>query len=78
MAGNTRKCTWTDFEIRSPWAEFVIESESPILMHGQILRGTPDIETILAPLRQRGIPFDAELYTGDNETLIRHWTTKPE
>jgi len=30
------KCSWTDFEVKCPWAELVIEGESTILMHGLV------------------------------------------
>jgi hypothetical protein len=29
-----RKCSWTDYEARSDFAEVVIESSGPVLVHG--------------------------------------------
>ncbi|HVU86994.1 MAG TPA: hypothetical protein VHD36_06720 [Pirellulales bacterium] len=72
------KLTWTDFEIRSPWAEFVIESESPILMHGPIFCESADIDALLAAPRGLGIQFEAELYASNDKTLVRKWTNPPE
>jgi hypothetical protein len=36
LGWSVRKCSWTDYEVCSPFAELVIEAESPILLHGPV------------------------------------------
>jgi hypothetical protein len=57
-----RKCTWVDYEITCDWADLVIESELPILLHGSVADLLNNVERIVAPLRASGITFKAECY----------------
>jgi hypothetical protein len=57
-----RKCTWTDYEVVSPFAELVIESEAPILLHGPVAHVEANADRILAPLRKAGVAYAAECY----------------
>lgn len=57
-----RKCTWVDYEVISSWAELVIESEGPILMHGPVADLPARAEELVAPLRAAGVSFTAECY----------------
>lgn len=52
-----RKCAWTDFEIKSDWAELILEGESPVLLHGAVLDFPSRAEELLAPLRASGVTF---------------------
>jgi hypothetical protein len=63
------KCSWTDFEIICPWAELVIEAESPILMHGPVADVLARADELLAPLRHAKISFSAECYDSDGDLL---------
>jgi hypothetical protein len=60
LGWSVRKCSWTDYEIRSPFAGLVIEAESPILMHGLVAEVKTNAERILAPLREAGMGHTAE------------------
>jgi hypothetical protein len=62
LGWRVRKCSWTDFEIISDSAELVIESESPILMHGPVADLIARAEELVTPLRMAGITFTAECY----------------
>jgi hypothetical protein len=44
-----RKYSWTDYEVFGPWAELVIDSASPILMHGMEADVMTHAEELLAP-----------------------------
>jgi hypothetical protein len=63
---------WDHLEVHCPWAELVIESESPILMHGLVADVAANGDRVLAPLRAGGVGFTAEGYGPENE-LVREW-----
>jgi hypothetical protein len=63
------KCSWTDYEIQSPFAELVIEAEAPILMHGPVADVEANADQILAPLREAGVGYTAECYGADRNLL---------
>jgi hypothetical protein len=67
-----RKCSWTDYEVTSPFAELVIEAESPILLHGSVADVEAYVDRILAPLRAAGVAYSAECY-GVGAELLREW-----
>jgi hypothetical protein len=69
LGWSARKCSWTDYEVFGPWAELVIEAESPILMHGLVADILGHADELLAPLRRAGILFTAECYGPDRELL---------
>ena len=69
LGWDVRKCSWTDYEVRSSWAELVIESEAPILMHGPAAGVADRAEELLAPLREAGVSFRVECYGPDGELL---------
>lgn len=52
-----RKCGWTDYEIKSDWAELILEGESPLLLHGSVSDLPSRAEELLAPLRASGVTF---------------------
>jgi hypothetical protein len=65
-----RKCSWTDYEVISDWAELVIEAEDPILMHGPVADLQARAEELVAPLRAAGLSFTAECYGPNGELLL--------
>ena len=67
-----RRCSWTDYEVSSPFADLVIEAESPILLHGPVAEVEANADRILATLRAAGIGYSAECYEADGE-LLREW-----
>jgi hypothetical protein len=69
LGWRVRKCSWTDYEVFGPWAELVIETESPILMHGPVADVLAHAEELVAPLRAAGVSFTAECYGPDGELL---------
>jgi hypothetical protein len=73
LGWQVRKCSWTDYEVFSPWCELVIEAESPILMHGPVADVVAHAEELVAPLRAAGVRFTAECYGPwpDKELLLK-------
>jgi hypothetical protein len=68
----SRKCSWFDYEIRGEWAELVIESKDPILMHGPVADVLANADRLLKPLRDAGVKYSAEAYD-DEGNLIMEW-----
>src|SRR5262249_5939081 len=62
-----RKCGWTDYELTSPFAELVIEAESPTLFNGSVLDAEANIDQILMLLRDTKIAQSAECYDSEGE-----------
>jgi len=56
-----RKCTWTDYEIASEFAELTLEAESPALLHGWVTDLEVNTELVLAPLRAGAVAYTAEV-----------------
>jgi hypothetical protein len=69
MGWCVRKCSWTDFAIHCPFAELVIEAESPILLHGIVADVEANADRILAPLRKAGVDYHGECYYADGSLL---------
>jgi len=59
-------------EVLCPWAELVIESGAPILMHGPVADVEVNAERILAVLRRADVTVTAECY-GVSGKLLREW-----
>ena len=57
-----RKYYRHDYEIYCDWAELVIESEGPVLMHGCVAGLPLCLDELLAPLRRAGVKFQVEVY----------------
>ena len=64
-----RKCDWYDYELTSPFAELVMEAESPILLHGWLMDDQINVEEILASLRSLEIAYSGESYSPSGELL---------
>jgi hypothetical protein len=65
-----RKGSWVDYEVLTDWAELVIESESPILMHGPVADLPARAEELVAPLRAACVAFTAECYGPEPERKL--------
>ncbi len=57
-----RKCTWTDYEIDSDYAELIIEGDETILMHGAIADFDSNASSVVAILEENGIGYSIEHY----------------
>lgn len=66
-----RKCGWHEYEIRSDFAELVVEAEQPILMHGVVVDVVVNAERILEPLNGV-VDYAAEAYD-DEKRLLKEW-----
>jgi hypothetical protein len=66
-----RKCTWTDYEVTGPFAELVVEAESPILLHGPVA-DLESVDRVLALLRAAGVAYEAECH-GEGGDLLREF-----
>jgi hypothetical protein len=64
-----RQCSWTDYEIRCEFAELVIDSDDPILIHGLVVAIATNVEKLLEPLRCANVPHVVELYGPGHELL---------
>ena len=58
-----------EYEIRTQWAELIVESVDPILMHGLLLEDKVSVEKILAVLRHARVSYEGEVYNEDREML---------
>lgn len=65
-----RKCSFEDYEVISDWAELVIESERPIIMHGPVAGLQSRAEELVVPLRAAGVSFTAECYGPEPERKL--------
>ena len=72
-----RECSWTDYEVRSPFAELIIEAESPMLLHGPVAEVEVNADRILATLRAAGIGYAAECYDAAG-VLLKRWKWGPK
>jgi hypothetical protein len=66
-----RKCSWTDYEVVCDFAELVIESENPILIHGPVADLLANLPRIIEPLARAGVAYSLECYD-ENRGLIYH------
>jgi hypothetical protein len=57
-----RKCSLTDFEIFNDVAELVIESTSPVLIHGPVAEVLSNCFRIVEPLTEAGLSGSFECY----------------
>ena len=63
------KCAWYDHEITSPFAELVMEADSPILLHGWLMDYQVNAEQVFALLRSVEIAYWGECYSPSGELL---------
>lgn len=64
-----RKCSWTDFEAVSDFAEVVIESSNPVLVHGPVADVTVNSLRVVEPLIAAGFSGSFECYD-ESDVLI--------
>ena len=57
-----RKCSWTDFEAVSDFAEVVIESSNPVLVHGPVAEVAVNSLRVVEPLVAGGLSGTFECY----------------
>ena len=57
-----RKCSWTDFDAVSDFAEVVIESTAPVLVHGPVADVTVNAPRVVEPLVAAGLSGSFECY----------------
>jgi hypothetical protein len=65
-----RKCSWTDFEAISEFAEVVIESSNPVLLHGPVADVTVNGQRIVEPLVAAGLSGSFECYDEANALIL--------
>lgn len=63
------KCAWYDYEILSPFAELVLEADSPALLHGWLTNYHVNVELVFALLRSAEIAYSGECYSSSGELL---------
>ena len=64
-----RKCSWTDFQAVSEFAELVIESSNPVLVHGPVVNVTVNSLRVIEPLVDAGLSGTFECYD-ESDALI--------
>ena len=64
-----RKCSRTDFEAASDFAEVVIESNDPVLVHGLVADVAVNCARVVEPLAAAGLSGAFECYD-DSQALI--------
>ncbi len=69
LATTIRKCAWDEYEVHCPWAELIVEAESPVLLHGAVADVLANAARLLAPLQEAGVVYTAECYDEDGELL---------
>ena len=65
-----RKCSWTDYEAISEFAELVIEASDPVLIHGPVADPANNVPRVIAPLESAGLSGSFECYTADGALLF--------
>jgi len=78
LATKIRKCGWDEFEVFCPWAELVIEGDTPILLHGPVADVLRNAERLFALLRAVGISYSGECYSETGELLREFTWDSPE
>jgi|JI10StandDraft_1071094.scaffolds.fasta_scaffold807922_3 hypothetical protein len=64
-----RKTTWEDFELGCLWAELVLESHDPVLLHGLLM--ADKFDELLALLNELNIAYRSELYDEQGELIAQ-------
>lgn len=65
-----RKCSRTDFEAVSEFAEVVIESSSPVLVHGPVADVTVNGPRVIEPLVAAGLSGSFECYDDADAQIL--------
>ena len=65
-----RKCSWTDFEAVSDFAEVVIESSNPVLVHGPVAEVTVNSLRVVEPLAAAGLSGTFECYDESDALIV--------
>jgi hypothetical protein len=67
----SRKCTWTDYDVQSDFAELVIESDDPMLIHGPVTDVIANVDRIAEVLRSMDTKFLLECQASSDGELLR-------
>jgi hypothetical protein len=67
---HVRKCSWTDFEAVSAFAEVVIESSNPVLVHGPVADVTVNALRVVEPLAGAGLSGTFECYDESDALIV--------
>jgi hypothetical protein len=62
-----RRCAWTDWEVTYDFADLVIESENPILIHGPVADPLTNLPRVIEPLASAGVTYSLECYDTNRE-----------
>jgi len=73
---STRKSGFDEYELRTEFAELILEGRRPVLLHGVMVRPATNVEDVLAVLRLNGVEFSGELY-GNDHALITEFRSGP-
>lgn len=65
-----RKCSRTDFEALSDFAEIVVESSNPVLIHGLVADVTVNGPRIVEPLAAAGLSGTFECYDAGGVLIL--------
>lgn len=65
-----RKCSWTDFEAVSDFAEVVIESSNPVLVHGPVADVTVNSLRVIESLASAGLSGTFECYDESDALIV--------
>jgi hypothetical protein len=66
-----RKTGWTEYEMRSEWADLALypDHTGALLLHGLLVGPLAREAELFAPLREAGVRCWGELYGADDELL---------
>jgi hypothetical protein len=68
---SVRKSSWTDFEVVSDFAEVVIESSKPVLVHGPVADVTVNSMRVVEPLAAAGLSGTFECYDESGALIVQ-------
>lgn len=67
---HVRTCSWTGFEAVSAFAELVIESSNPVLVHGPVADVTVNGPRVIEPLVAGGLSGSFECYDDAGSLIL--------
>lgn len=67
---HVRKCSLKDFEAISDFAEVVIESSNPVLIHGPVMEVLMNSERIIEPIAAAGLTGTFECFDASGRLIL--------
>ncbi|MCA9037566.1 MAG: hypothetical protein KDA91_20670 [Planctomycetaceae bacterium] len=67
---SSRMCSWTEYEVRSDFAELVIASERPVLISGGVDRQLESVNRIVEILQSSGLQCSFDVYD-EHQNCVR-------